>query len=155
MDRKCKIEEACDLESETQSSPLKKLLRHTLDFKLKMISEVKTSNISVFARKYSILRSCICEWRKDEKNISEVLKSQTKSCTSKIDGTRNTITKFRLAGRGRKVLDQNNYKNGSTAAASIEVPSMFVFGSLDKMVNLDSGKKFSQLIKNSFELIIF
>ena len=72
-----------------------------------MISEVKTSNISVFARKYSILRSCICEWRKDEKNISEVLKSQTKSCTSKIDGTRNTITKFRLAGRGRKVLDQN------------------------------------------------
>ena len=42
----------------------------------------------------------------------------------------------------------NNYKNGSTAAASIEVPSMFVFGSLDKMVNLDSGKKFSQLIKN-------
>ena len=72
-----------------------------------MISEVKTSNISVFARKYSILRSCIREWRKDEKNISEVLKSQTKSCTSKIDGTRNTITKFRLAGRGRKVLDQN------------------------------------------------
>ena len=43
----------------------------------------------------------------------------------------------------------NNYKNGSTAAGSIEVPSMFVFGSLDKMVNLDSGKKFSQLIKNS------
>ena len=42
----------------------------------------------------------------------------------------------------------NNYKNGSTAARSIEVPSMFVFGSLDKMVNLDSGKKFSQLIKN-------
>ena len=26
---------------------------------------------------------------------------------------------------------------------------MFVFGSLDKMVNLESGKKFSQLIKNS------
>ena len=43
----------------------------------------------------------------------------------------------------------NNYKNGSTAAESIEVPSMFVFGSLDKMVNLESGKKFSQLIKNS------
>ena len=42
----------------------------------------------------------------------------------------------------------NNYKNGSTAAGSIEVPSMFIFGSLDKMVNLDSGKKFSQLIKN-------
>ena len=43
----------------------------------------------------------------------------------------------------------NNYKNGSTAAESIEFPSMFVFGSLDKMVNLESGKKFSQLIKNS------
>ena len=26
----------------------------------------------MFARKYSILRSCIRKWRKDEKNISEV-----------------------------------------------------------------------------------
>ena len=43
----------------------------------------------------------------------------------------------------------NNYKNGLTAAGSIEIPSMFVFGSLDKMVNLESGKKFSQLVKNS------
>jgi len=43
----------------------------------------------------------------------------------------------------------NNDKNGSTSSGSIEVPSMFVFRSLDKMVNLDSGKKFSQLIKNS------
>ena len=43
-----------------------------------MISEVKTSNISVFARKYSILRSCIRKWRKDEK--SKVEKLEMKKC---------------------------------------------------------------------------
>ncbi len=43
----------------------------------------------------------------------------------------------------------NNYKNGTVAAESINCPSMFVFGSLDKMVNLEVGKKFSNLIKNS------
>ncbi len=43
----------------------------------------------------------------------------------------------------------NNYKNGNDAAKSIECPSLFIFGSLDKMVNLESGKKFSNLVKNS------
>ena len=43
----------------------------------------------------------------------------------------------------------NNYKNGTDAAKSIECPSLFIFGSLDKMVNLESGKKFSSLVKNS------
>ena len=43
----------------------------------------------------------------------------------------------------------NNYKNGTDAAKSIECPSLFIFGSLDKMVNLESGKKFSNLVKNS------
>ncbi len=42
----------------------------------------------------------------------------------------------------------NNYKNGSDAAKSIECPSLFIFGSLDKMVNLEEGKKFSNLVKN-------
>ena len=48
----------------------------------------------------------------------------------------------------------NNYKNGSEAAKLIEFPSMFIFGSLDKMVNLESGKKFASLINNSSTHII-
>ena len=48
----------------------------------------------------------------------------------------------------------NNYKNGSEAAKLIELPSMFIFGSLDKMVNLEAGKKFSSLINNSSTHII-
>ena len=43
----------------------------------------------------------------------------------------------------------NNYTNGSVAARSIDCPSMFIFGSLDKMVNLKAGKKFSSLVKHS------
>ena len=48
----------------------------------------------------------------------------------------------------------NNYKNGSEAAKSIECPSMLIFGSLDKMVNVEHGKKFSILINNSSTHII-
>jgi len=48
----------------------------------------------------------------------------------------------------------NNYKNGTDAAKSIECPSLFIFGSLDKMVNLESGKKFSNLVKNSTVYVI-
>ena len=48
----------------------------------------------------------------------------------------------------------NNYKNGTDAAKSIECPSLFIFGSLDKMVNLEAGKKFSNLVKNSTVHII-
>ena len=43
----------------------------------------------------------------------------------------------------------NNYSNGSDAARLIDSPSLLIFGSLDKMVNLDAGKKFSSLVKNS------
>ena len=43
----------------------------------------------------------------------------------------------------------NNYSNGKEAAASINCPSMFIFGELDKMVNIEVGKKFSNLVKNS------
>ena len=48
----------------------------------------------------------------------------------------------------------NNYSNGSDAARSIDCPSLLIFGSLDKMVNLESGKKFSSFIKNSTTHII-
>jgi pimeloyl-ACP methyl ester carboxylesterase len=48
----------------------------------------------------------------------------------------------------------NNYQNGSDAAKAINCPTMFIFGELDKMVNLESGKKFANLVKNSTTQII-
>ena len=48
----------------------------------------------------------------------------------------------------------NNYSNGSDAAKVIDLPSMLIFGELDKMVNLEAGKKFSNLIKNSTTHVI-
>ena len=43
----------------------------------------------------------------------------------------------------------NNYKNGSEALKSIKCPTLFIFGELDKMVNLEKGKKFAELIPNA------
>ena len=43
----------------------------------------------------------------------------------------------------------NNYKNGSEALKKINCPTLFIFGELDKMVNLEKGKKFAALIPNS------
>ena len=48
----------------------------------------------------------------------------------------------------------NNYKNGSDALKSINCPTLFIFGELDKMVNLEKGKKFAELIPNSETHII-
>ena len=48
----------------------------------------------------------------------------------------------------------NNYKNGSKAVKSINCPIYVIFGELDKMVNLEAGKKFAELIKNSTTHII-
>ncbi len=48
----------------------------------------------------------------------------------------------------------NNYSNGSAAAKSINLPSLMIFGELDKMVNLEEGKKFSNLLENSSTYII-
>ena len=48
----------------------------------------------------------------------------------------------------------NNYKNGSEALKSINCPTLFIFGELDKMVNLEKGKKFAELIPNSKTHII-
>jgi len=48
----------------------------------------------------------------------------------------------------------NNYENGSDAAKAISCPAMMIFGELDKMVNLEIGKKFSNLVKNSTTHII-
>ena len=43
----------------------------------------------------------------------------------------------------------NNYKNGSEALKAINCPTLLIFGELDKMINLEKGKKFADLIPNS------
>ena len=43
----------------------------------------------------------------------------------------------------------NNYKNGPEALRSINCPTLLIFGELDKMVNLEKGMKFAELIPNS------
>jgi len=48
----------------------------------------------------------------------------------------------------------NNYSNGSEAVKTIDCPTMLIFGELDKMINLEAGKKFANLIKNSTTHII-
>ena len=48
----------------------------------------------------------------------------------------------------------NNYKNGSEALKKINCPTLFIFGELDKMVNIEKGKKFAALIPNSKTEII-
>ena len=48
----------------------------------------------------------------------------------------------------------SNYSNGSNAAKEIDCPTMVILGSDDKMVNLEVGKKFANLIKNSITHII-
>ena len=48
----------------------------------------------------------------------------------------------------------NNYLNGFEAAKKINLPSLVILGELDKMVNLESGKKFSNLLENSSTHII-
>ena len=37
----------------------------------------------------------------------------------------------------------------SEAAKAINLPTLLIFGELDKMVNLEVGKKFSNLLENS------
>ena len=48
----------------------------------------------------------------------------------------------------------NNYQNGSNAAKAINCPTLLIFGELDKMVNLEFGKKFSNIVENSTTHII-
>ena len=43
----------------------------------------------------------------------------------------------------------NNYKNGAEALKSINCSTLFIFGELDKMVNLEKGKEFAKIIPNS------
>ena len=48
----------------------------------------------------------------------------------------------------------NNYKNGVDAVKSINCSTFFIFGEIDKMIKLESGKKFANMINNSQTHII-
>ena len=48
----------------------------------------------------------------------------------------------------------NNYANGTESAKAINCPTMLIFGNLDKMVNLEVGKKFANIVQNSTSHII-
>ena len=43
----------------------------------------------------------------------------------------------------------NNYTNGIEASKTIQCPTMFIFGELDRMINLEHAKKFANSIKDS------
>jgi len=48
----------------------------------------------------------------------------------------------------------NKYKNGSEALKAINCPTLFIFGELDKMVNVEKGRKFASLVPNSKTQVI-
>ena len=48
----------------------------------------------------------------------------------------------------------NNYKNGNKAIERINCPTFFIFGELDKMIRIEKGKEFAELIKDSKTHII-
>ena len=52
------------------------------------------------------------------------------------------------------LIASNNYQNGLNAAKAISCPTLLILGELDKMVNSEIGKKFSNLLKNSSTHII-
>ena len=43
----------------------------------------------------------------------------------------------------------NTYKNGINAIKKINCPTFFIFGELDKMIKIEKGKEFAELISNS------
>jgi pimeloyl-ACP methyl ester carboxylesterase len=44
--------------------------------------------------------------------------------------------------------------NGANAVKTIDCPAMFVLGALDKMVNIEVGKKFANMVDNPTIYII-
>ena len=53
-------------------------------------------------------------------------------------------------------LDQvtQDFGPGFEATKVLDLPTLLIFGELDKMINLDAGKKFSNLVKNSSTHVI-
>ena len=55
---------------------------------------------------------------------------------------------------GVDLIACNNYVNGLNAIKTIDCPTLFVFGALDKMCNLEAGKKFANMVNNSTTIVI-
>ena len=94
----------------------------------------------------------------DDKSVQLMMKWSYENSKKFIGG--NPVEKIINSPRNiREVLATdlvacNNYKNGSEALRSIKCPTLFIFGELDKMINLEKGKKFAELIPNSKTHII-
>ena len=73
----------------TSDKVLKKRQNYPLEFKLMIVEEAKTSNISVVAQRHGIGRACIQDWKRNEYKIRAALES-------------GQVTRFRLGGGGRK-----------------------------------------------------
>ena len=43
----------------------------------------------------------------------------------------------------------NNYKNGIKATKTINCPTLFIFGEIDKMITVSKAKEFSDMVSNS------
>ena len=98
-DRKRKLEQDSDVEK----SP-KRRKSYSVEMKLKIISEAKSSNISEVSRRYKIDRHCIRDWTKNENNLTEIFKPNH---ATRMTGKLENIKKFRLQGGGRKILDED------------------------------------------------
>ena len=48
----------------------------------------------------------------------------------------------------------NNYKNGINCVKKIKCPTFFIFGELDKMIRIENGKEFANLVDGSKTHII-
>ena len=72
----------------TSDKVLKKRQNYPLEFKLMIVEEAKTSNISVVAQRHGIGRACIQDWKRNEYKIRAALASGQ--------------VRFRLEGGGRK-----------------------------------------------------
>ena len=94
----------------------------------------------------------------DDKSIQLMMKWSYENSKKFIGG--NPVEKIINSPRNiREVLATdlvacNNYKNGSEALSSIKCPTLFIFGELDKMINIEKSKKFAELIPNSKTHII-
>ena len=103
MERKRKLE--LDNESETENSPSKKKKKkYPIEFKLKLVEEAKKSNFLEISRKYNVSRACIRDWTKNEKELSAILKSQTMTSSSNINGNL-----FQLKGLKPKNKGHTNF----------------------------------------------
>jgi pimeloyl-ACP methyl ester carboxylesterase len=89
----------------------------------------------------------------DDQAVKLMMKWSYENCKKFIGG--NPVEKIISSPRDiREILAVdlvacNNYKNGPEALKSINCPTLLIFGELDKMVNLEKGMKFAELIRNS------